>query len=376
MVFETTSPSEPPWPRARRAQVVGTGLIGTSVALALRGQGWSVTGMDRDQGAAVQARRLGALDDLGEDPAAELVVVATPASSVVALARSALERSECPDDVVVTDVASVKAEIAASVDDRRFVPGHPMAGSEQEGAAGADPELFVGATWVLTPGAHTDAVAFRRLAGVVSSLGAEVLAMRPSLHDELVAVVSHVPHLVAAALMTVAAERSESDQALLKLAAGGFRDMTRVAAGSAGIWPDICVANRDAIALALSAVVDRLEAIGRLVGEADREGLRSVLERAREARRNLPRRLAPGSDLVELRVPVADRPGALAEVTGVAGDLGVDIADLEIAHSAEGRSGVLVMIVPAEDAERLRKELADRGLRSSSVRIERSEDRR
>lgn len=355
--------------------MVGTGLIGTSVALALRARGWRVTGFDQDQRAAEEALALGALDQLGEDRDAELVVVATPASAVAGLVHRALERSRCPDELVVTDVASVKAEIAAAVDDRRFVPGHPMAGSEQEGAAGADPELFVGATWVLTPGEKTDAVAFRRLAGVVSALGAEVLAMRPSLHDELVAVVSHVPHLVAAALMTVAAERSESDQALLKLAAGGFRDMTRVAAGSAAIWPDICVANRDAIRATLAAVVERLEALGSLVAEEDRDGVRTILERARHARRNLPSRLAPTAELVELRVPVADRPGALAAVTGVAGDLGVDIADLEIAHSAEGAAGVLVMIVPAADAERLRKELADRGLRSSSVRIEREEDR-
>ena len=150
-------------------------------------------------------------------------------------------------DTVVTDVSGVKTSIVKS----RTIPASsaaiPMAGSEQAGLHGADPDLFVGAVWVLTPTATTELEAFDRLKGVVTSLGADVLVLSAADHDRLVAVVSHVPHLVAATLMNAASAGAEQDGTLLRLAAGGFRDMTRVAAGHPGIWPDICAENAPAI---------------------------------------------------------------------------------------------------------------------------------
>ena len=133
-----------------------------------------------------------------------------------------------------------------------------MAGSEQIGLQGADPELFEGAVWVLTPTTTTDLESFDRLKGVVISLGADVLVLSAADHDRLVAVVSHVPHLVAATLMNAASTGAEHDGALLRLAAGGFRDMTRVAAGHPGIWPDICAENAGAIVDALDTIVSDL----------------------------------------------------------------------------------------------------------------------
>ena len=133
-----------------------------------------------------------------------------------------------------------------------------MAGSELDGLDGADASMFNGAVWVLTPTAGTDDVTFAHVAGVVAELGAEVVAMAPDRHDEMVAVVSHVPHLTAASLMGVAADRAEEHAALLRLAAGGFRDMTRVASGHPDIWLDICAENRPAILSALDALLDRL----------------------------------------------------------------------------------------------------------------------
>jgi prephenate dehydrogenase len=145
-----------------------------------------------------------------------------------------------------------------------------MAGSEQEGIDGADGELFEGATWVLTPTATTDADAYTRLRTVVSSMGADVFALPAQRHDELVAVVSHVPHLTAATLMRLAAEGAEEHAALLRLAAGGFRDMTRIAASHPGIWPDICAENRDAIVHVLDRLVDQLWQVRDLVANGDR----------------------------------------------------------------------------------------------------------
>jgi prephenate dehydrogenase len=341
-----------------RAAVVGTGLIGGSIGMALRAKGWHVTGRDRDPLRAERALELGALDAVGDDPSAEITFVATPVSAVAEEARALVGGGG-----IVTDVGSVKGPIVAAVDHPRFVGGHPMAGSEQEGVDGADATLFEGATWVLTPTATTDADAYARLQSVVSSLGADVLAIPPDRHDQLVAVVSHVPHLTAAALMTLAAAGAEEHTTLLRLAAGGFRDMTRIAAGHPGIWPDICAENRDAIVAVLDGLLDTLSGLRSVVGSGDRAALLSTLERARHARINLPTRAARAEDLVEVRVPIPDRPGVLAEVTTLAGDLGVNIEDLEIAHSAEGDRGVLLLVVDANSADLLRGAFLARGYR-------------
>src|SRR5688500_1898516 len=239
-----------------RAAIVGTGLIGGSIGMALRGLGWHVSGRDADPARAARALELGALDRVGSDAEAEITFVATPVSSVADEARQATN-----DGGIVTDVGSVKGPIVRAVDHPRFVGGHPMAGSEQEGVDGADAALFAGATWVLTPTVATEANAYARVRSVVTALGADVVALAPERHDALVAMVSHVPHLTAATLMRLAADEAEESRPLLRLAAGGFRDMTRVAAGSPGIWLDVCAENRAAIVATLDALVERLLAM-------------------------------------------------------------------------------------------------------------------
>ena len=228
---------------ARRANVIGLGLIGGSVALGLRRQGWHVSGEDTDTATAQTALDRGVVDRLGLDPDAEITFVAVP----VLVSADQVKRALAETAGAVTDVGSVKAAICAASDDTRFVGGHPMAGSELDGLDGAQAELFEGAVWVLTPGPDSDDAVFAQVAAVVARLGAEVVALTPERHDELVAVVSHVPHLTAATLMGLASERAEEHAALLRLAAGGFRDMTRVASGRPGIWLDICAENRVAI---------------------------------------------------------------------------------------------------------------------------------
>ncbi len=349
----------------RRAGLVGTGLIGGSIGMALRRAGWHVTATDADEAAAAAALEMGAVDAVGVDPAAEVTFIATPVRAVAEAAAAALAAS----GGVVTDVGSVKASIVQAVDDPRFVGGHPMAGSEQEGVAGADPDLFAGAVWVLTPTAATDDATFALLHGVISDLGADVVALPPEHHDALVAVVSHVPHLTAASLMRLADDRATEHRALLRLAAGGFRDMTRIASGHPGIWPDICAENRDAIVEVLDGLVAALQDVREVVAQADKPGLLAVLEQARAARANLPSRLGPSVDLCEVRVPVPDRPGVLAEVTTLAGQLDVNVADLEIAHSSEGDRGVLILLVEAAEAERLRAGLVDHGYRPAVVSL-------
>jgi len=345
----------------RRAAIVGTGLIGGSIGLGLRARGWFVTGTDLDPARAERALELGALDAIGDDPSAEITFVATPVGGIVDAACAALEGGG-----VVTDVGGVKAAVVAGVAHPRFVGGHPMAGSEQDGVDGADGELFDGATWVLTPTLDTDPEAYTQVRSVLRELGADVVALPPDRHDSVVALVSHVPHLAAATLMGIAADGAEEHAAVLRLAAGGFRDMTRVAAGQPGIWLDICDENREAIVDGIDRLLAALGAMRDRVANGDREALLVALERSRHARVNLPARVDRPDELVEVRVPVPDRPGVAAEVTTLLAELDVNIEDLEIAHSSEGTRGVLVLVVKADADERVRRALADRGYRPSS----------
>ncbi|MGZ8733690.1 MAG: prephenate dehydrogenase/arogenate dehydrogenase family protein [Acidimicrobiia bacterium] len=360
-----------------RIALVGTGLIGGSIGLALSRVGVEVVGFDRDPARAARARELGATRAVAPTLAAavagaDAVVVAVPVSAVADLVIEALSLGA----PAVTDVGSVKAPIVAAVqascpaEAHRFVGGHPMAGSEQDDLDGADPDLFAGAMWVLTPTEVTDPEAFATIRALIARSGAEIVALTPDHHDALVAVVSHVPQLAATTLMDVAANSGEEHSTLLRLAAGGFRDMTRIAAGHPGIWPDICVANREAIVATLDDYRAALDNVRELVDTGDRDGLLALLERARTARRSLPvGATRAGEQLVELRVPVPDRPGVLAEVTTLAGERGVNIADLEIAHSMEGPEGVLVMIVSEAGVERFEAGLVELGYHPSRSAI-------
>ena len=343
----------------RRANVIGLGLVGGSIALALRERGWHVTGDDARADVAEQAIGRGVVDRAGLDPDADITFVAVPVLAVTDQVKRALAETTG----VVTDVGSVKGPVCAACDDPRFVGGHPMAGSELDGLDGADAAMFSGAIWVLTPVAHSDDATFARVTQVVASFGAEVVALAPERHDQVVAVVSHVPHLTAATLMGLAADRAEEHAALLRLAAGGFRDMTRIASGRPDIWLDICSENRAEILSALDGLIDGLSDVRRVVETDERAELHARLHRAREARSNLPGRITHPESLAEVRIPIPDRPGAAAEVFTLAAELGVNIASFEVVHMAEGNRGVAVVLVDADATQLFRGGLLARGFK-------------
>lgn len=349
----------------RRANVCGLGLIGGSIGLALRERGWHVTGDDVDLERVKTAQAKGAIDAVGLDPEAVVTFVATPVLAVPDLVKAALDGTSG----VVTDVGSVKAGVVGAVDGPRFVGGHPMAGSELEGLDGADASLFEGAVWVLTPTAQTADPTFSTVAEVVRDLGAEVVALPAEQHDRVVAVVSHVPHLTAATLMGLAANRSEEHASLLRLAAGGFRDMTRIASGHPGIWLDICAENRDAIVATLDELIAGLSGVRDVVRADDRDALERRLRTARDARANLPSRYRELSEVTEVRIPIPDRPGAAAEVFTLAAELGVNIASFEVVHSVEGERGVAVVLVEHASADLFRGGLLARGFKPALTRL-------
>jgi prephenate dehydrogenase len=349
----------------RRANVAGLGLIGGSIAAALTERGWHVSGDDLDDRRTARAVAEGLIATSGLDADAAITFVCTPVLAVADQVKRALAETSG----VVTDVGSVKAGVVAAIDDPRFIGGHPMAGSELEGLDGADPSMFEGAVWVLTPTTRTDDATFATVANVVADLGAEVVALAPERHDQVVAVISHVPHLAAATLMELATSRSEEHAVLLRLAAGGFRDMTRIASGHPAIWLDICAENRIAIVDALDGLIDGLGEMRRIVAEDDRDMLRTRLQLAREARTNLPVRGTHPSELAEIRIPIPDKPGAAAQIFTVAAELGVNMDSFEVVHSVEGTSGIAVVLVDAASADLYRGGLLALGFRPTVQRL-------
>ena len=349
--------------------LIGTGLIGGSIGLALRREGLVVRGFDRDPAHADDARRLGVLDEVARSvgeavSGADLVVVAVPVGRIADVVVEALDagavardRRRLGEGGVVAAVEAARPGARAALR-RRSPDGRFRAGRSRRRRRGSVRRRDMG----------TDADRTHRLRRVPGRARRSCAARsggprgrRPSDHDALVAMVSHVPQLAATTLMDVAARRGEEHATLLRLAAGGFRDMTRIAASAPGIWSDICVANGDAIVAALDHYLDALQQVRGLIVDADDAQLLELLERARAARRNLPIGIPPAEELVELRVPVRDRPGVLAEVTTLAGRLAVNIVDVEIAHSLEGGGGVLVLVVPADSAAALEAALTERG---------------
>jgi prephenate dehydrogenase len=308
---------------------------------------------------------MGLIANVGVDRDAEITFVATPVLTLADQVKRALA-----DTIgVVTDVGSVKLAVTSAIDDPRFIGGHPMAGSELEGLDGADGSMFEGAVWVLTPTATTPDTTFATVAAVVAELGADVVALPAERHDQVVAVISHVPHLTAATLMGLASDRAEEHAALLRLAAGGFRDMTRIASGQPGIWLDICAENRPAILSALDELIEGLSQMRSVVDTDDRGELHRLLSKARDARANLPTRGTQPGELAEVRIPIPDRAGSAAEVFTLAAELGVNIASFEVVHSVEGNRGVAVVLVDANMAEMYRGGLLARGYRPAVQRL-------
>jgi prephenate dehydrogenase len=343
----------------RTANVIGLGLVGGSIALGLRRRGWTVHGDDAKADTVDRALEIGAIDAGGLCADAEITFVAVP---VLAIA-DAVKRALSETSGLVTDVGSVKGAIAAACTDPRFIGGHPMAGSEMDGLDGADGDMFSGAIWVVTPTEETDDTALASISSVIRLLDAEVVALTAERHDQVVAVVSHVPHLTAATLMQVASDRAEEHAALLRLAAGGFRDMTRIASGHPDIWLDICAQNRPAIVDAMDGLIGRLTEIRDVVESDDREALERALSTARDARTNLPGRVAHPENVAEVRIPIPDRMGAAAEVFTLAADLGVNIADFEVVHMPESNRGVAVVLVDAAASDVFKGGLIARGFK-------------
>ncbi len=336
----------------RRATVLGTGLIGASLGIALRAAGWEVVGWDPDSTRLEAARGMGAVDAAAGGSAeaiqgADLVALAGPVPAIIETLRA------LDTDALVTDVAGVKLPVLeAGRHLPHFVPGHPMAGRETSGPAGASGSLFRGATWVLIDdeASDDDLDAGREIVG---GLGAVPVTMSAAEHDAAVAAASHLPHVTAAALVGLVGD----DQRAMALAAGGFRDLTRIAMSDPSWWIDVLVANAGPVVAELTALTDRLAGLAARIENADREGLALTLARAREIRSAMAPPVAGVGVLLE------DRPGEIAAVGHALAVSHVDLRDLQLRHATHGGGGVLTLSVRADEADRLRSALRTEGFR-------------
>lgn len=334
------------------AVVLGTGLMGTSVAAGLRASGWKVAGWDPSEAATRGAMEVEALDEVLSDPddavlGAELVVLAGPVTAIIQT-LAGLETTG-----LVSDVAGVKQPVVrAGGGVGRFVGGHPMAGRESSGPAAASPSMFRGASWILTTDGAADAD-LAEMTAIVESLGAIPVTMTAADHDAAVAAVSHVPQIVASALVNVVASHSSA----LQLAAGGFRDLTRIALSEPGWWTDVLTENRGEVVRLLRSLEAELSGWSSRVESDDRPGVEAGLEAARSTRRTLT---AP---VEAVRVLLEDRPGEIARVGHALAVSGADVRDLQLRHATRGGGGVLTLAVAPGAGRALRGALEDEGFR-------------
>lgn len=335
-----------------RVAILGVGLLGGSLGLALgrHRPGLHRVGYDRPEVLA-EALRRGALDAAAATPteavrAADLVVLATPLAPMLPLLGQIAPALR--PGTLVTDVGSVKQPVLAQAQavvppSVAFIGGHPMAGAEHRGVAHADPFLFENATYVLCPpeGASPEAVEARHpdFVALLRGIGARLLVLPAERHDRLAAAVSHLPQLLAVLLATTAAEYG-NDPLFAELAAGGFRDMTRIASSPFPLWRDILAGNQGAVLDGLAHLARNLQRLrGRLAAE-DYDALAATFDAAAAVRAGTPARgkgfLAP---LADVFVFAEDRPGVLLSITQTLYEAQLDVKDIELLKIREGTGG-------------------------------------
>lgn len=322
-----------PSPILNTVVIAGVGLIGGSIGLGIRERflAEKVIGLDRNPETLEAALGMGVVDEIKLRAGdylnrVDLVILAAPVKSIVPLAKTI--EPFLGEHTVVTDVGGVKAEICENLAHLRFVGGHPMAGSEKSGVLHANAALLENAVWAITPNPNTDPATIALIREFVSHLGARPIRIEPKQHDRLVAAISHVPYLTAMALTQLIAEDEDKDLMML-LAAGGYRDLTRIASGDPIMSRDMVLGNTIAVKEAIANLQDRLEHIQNIL--EDPTELLENAKLAKQTRDSFPivkRSLLPAKYEVVIAVP--DKPGQLAKITSALGEAQVNIKDIEV----------------------------------------------
>ncbi|MCL2336448.1 MAG: prephenate dehydrogenase [Firmicutes bacterium] len=333
-----------------RCAIIGLGLIGGSLALALKERHLAqhICGVETNPEnlrLALAAEAVHQAAGLQEAvTGADLVILAVPVGTIPGLLREI--NLWLKPGAVVTDVGSTKKSIVSAAHeilrpDIHFIGGHPMTGGETFGFAGADPYLFENAFYLLTPTGATNQAAKNLVCQMVEGIGALMMEIPPDEHELIMAAISHLPHFVATTLVNAVIDMPVGNRALA-LAAGGFRDTTRIAAGSPEMWRDIFIANRDCLLEALSSFRTAVAKLEEAIRAGNSEQIFQTLNEAGLVRRELPSKpkgYLP--NVYEVVVTVADRPGAIAMLARLLGDAGINIVEIEILRAREGYGGTI-----------------------------------
>ena len=339
------------------ARIVGAGLIGTSIALGLAKEGWSIEIADSDPRSSALAQDLlqGAL---GKE-LVDLVVVATPPSEVMATLK--FEYALNPNAIFI-DTASIKTNLLLEVEalpglPERFVGSHPMAGREIGGAQSAQGDLFRGRAWIFTPTSVTSKSAIELVERVIHQLGATGYPMAASAHDELMARISHLPQLISTALASSVIRGSG-----LELAGQGLRDMTRIANSDGALWSEILIGNKEEVSRSIKEFIEILNSIERNVQSGDVGAIRAAFDKGRESRNLISGKHGKQArPYTYLRIVIEDRPGQLSKIISDCSTINANIEDLSIEHSPGQFTGLITLAFLEEDAERVCTHLEGQG---------------
>ncbi len=349
-----------------QVEIVGTGLLGTSIALACRRAGIDVVLSDISAEHVRTASGLGAGRPRSGSDRPRLVVVAVPPDHLADAIVAALTDGGPEAGAVVTDVGSIKGrpliDVSARVDASaltRYVGSHPMAGSERSGPLAASAALFDGRPWAITPHATSAPAAVAAVASLVAICGGVVATLSPGDHDLAVARTSHLPHLAA---VLVAARLAEAPSEHLALSGQGVRDVTRIAASDPALWQQILGANAAAVADLLGELRDQLDALISAVRDGERDTLHAILSAGVSGTQAIAgKHGGPVRPMRSVFVSVPDHPGELARLFGEAGEIGVNIEDVHIDHDPGRPVGLTELVVEESRAEHLLGALESRG---------------
>ncbi|SJZ54638.1 prephenate dehydrogenase [Selenihalanaerobacter shriftii] len=366
--------------RIKRVGIIGVGLLGSSLGLALKRftEVTEVLGYDKDNQHIETALEIGAIDnelsiEEGENSNSkenkmlkklDLVVLATPVGVISKLVQDIQEQLK--SGVIITDVGSTKRKVINKIkgqlrEDIIYIPGHPMTGSEISGPKGADAYLFENAIYVLTPLQDGNGK-FNLLVELLEKIGAKLLFMSPKKHDQIVAAASHLPHIMACTLVDAVGKVAQEDERVFSLTAGGFRDTTRIASGDPIMWTDVCLSNSNFIREMISLFKDRLAEFDSLLADADSQGLYNKFNRIQSLREEIPKKkrglISPVHEAV---INISDHPNAIGEVTSSLGKAGINIVDIGILRVREEGGALRLVFSTAEELEEAKNILIKKG---------------
>ncbi|MGI6706339.1 MAG: prephenate dehydrogenase/arogenate dehydrogenase family protein [Clostridia bacterium] len=348
--------------------ILGMGLIGGSLAKAIHRSfpDWKIVGVDTNEQDLLRAKTDGVISDgttsaaLGVENA-DIVFICTPLSDIVRTVKKIIPVLK--PGSILTDVGSTKSEILVQISSIlpqhvTYIGGHPMAGSEKSGYLNSTAHLFENAYYILTPFADTSDTAVQILSYILENIGSIPITLSPLDHDKITGLISHLPHIIASGLVNLARSEEDQNSYVRKLAAGGFKDITRIASSNPHMWTDICMANRGELKSLIDSFINILDSFRNLLDTKDKDRMLHYFEKAKIYRDNIPNRPHPSIiSYFDIDIDVEDKPGIIGEVTSVLGKHSLNIKNIAILNNREEDHGVLRLSFPDAKSQTLSYEI-------------------